>query len=273
MSPVTSPTQTSDPITFSATGFPGGTGLGISGAGIISGTPTAADAAASPFNVTITATAIDGTANDVVQFTINQAPQLDTPIPDQSGVVDEVINLDLSGGFSDREGDQITFTAAGFPGGTGLTLNTAGVLSGTPTAADATASPFNVTVTATATGGTADGIFTFSITEPPEVDTPIPDQTATLGIAFEPLDVSVHFIDPDDDALTFATPDLAGTGLSLTSAGVLSGTPNAAAVSASPITVTVTATAADGTVDDAFDMTVTSPPEVVGAGIGPQTAN
>ena len=269
-----SPEPILDPITFSATGFPGGTGFSMNGAGVLSGTPTAADATASPFNVTVTATAVDGSANDIVQFTINGAPTLDTPIPDQSGVVDVALSaVDLSGNFSDPDLDPITFSATGFPGGTGLSINGAGVLSGTPAAADATASPFDVTVTATATGGTADGIFTFSISEPPEVDTPIPDQTATLGVAFGPLDVSGNFLDPDLDPMTFSAAGFpGGTGLAISGAGVISGTPTADDVLASPFTITVTATAADGTVDDAFDMTVTSPPEVVGAGIGPQTA-
>lgn len=68
----------------------------------------------------------------------------------RSDTVASVITLDSSGYFSDIDaGNSLTYTASGFPTGTGLSINsTTGVISGTPTSADLAAS-YSVTVTAT----------------------------------------------------------------------------------------------------------------------------
>lgn len=58
----------------------------------------------------------------------------------------------------------------------------------------------------------------------PVLDSPIPDQVCTIGVAFGPLDVSVYFSDPDADTLTFSATGLP-VGLTISSAGVISGTP------------------------------------------------
>lgn len=58
----------------------------------------------------------------------------------------------------------------------------------------------------------------------PVLDTPIPDQVCTIGVAFGPLDVSGNFSDPDADPLTFSATGLP-VGLTISSAGVISGTP------------------------------------------------
>lgn len=92
----------------------------------------------------------------------------------------------------------------------------------------------------------------------PVVDTAIANQTAAQGVAFS-LTVSSNFSDPDDNSLSFSQSGLpASGGLSMSSAGVFSGTPNAADVSASPFNVTVTASDGSATVSDTFQMTVTA---------------
>jgi hypothetical protein len=76
--------------------------------------------------------------------------------------------------------------------------------------------------------------------QPPVVVPPgIPDQQATQGTPFS-LDVSVHFTDPDGDALTFSASGLPPS-LSISAAGLISGTPTTADVRPTPIEVTVTA--------------------------------
>jgi hypothetical protein len=77
----------------------------------------------------------------------------------------------------------------------------------------------------------------------------IPDQSGFQGVAFS-YDTSIHFDEPDSDTITFTSASLPVGGLSINSAGVISGTPTAAAVSASPISVVVRATDVDGFVED-----------------------
>lgn len=66
--------------------------------------------------------------------------------------------------------------------------------------------------------------FSTSTNQAPVLDTPIPDQVCTVGIAFGPLDVSGNFSDPNGDPLTFTEVGLPN-GLVISSAGVISGTP------------------------------------------------
>lgn len=74
------------------------------------------------------------------------APTVVAPgLADQSAQEGAPFSLDLSTGFSDPDGDALTFTAAGLPGSLSLS---AGVVSGTPTRDDAAGSPYTVTVTA-----------------------------------------------------------------------------------------------------------------------------
>ena len=253
-----------DARSFSATGFPAGSGLSISAAGVISGTPTNAAAQASPFNVTVTATTGDGDVDDTFTFTVanvDNPPTVVTPIPNQSGTEGTSFGpLNVAANFTDIDGDARSFSATGFPAGSGLSVNAAGVISGTPTNAAAQASPFNVTVTAATSDGSVDDTFAFTVVDvdnPPTVVTPIPNQSGTQGTAFGPVSVAASFDDPDDDPLSFsATGFPASSGLSMSPAGVISGTPTNAAAQASPFNVTVTATATGRTVDDTFQFTV-----------------
>lgn len=90
----------------------------------------------------------------------------------------------------------------------------------------------------------------------------IPNQEGTQGVAFS-LAAGSFCSDEDDDPLTFSATGLSGRGLSIdTSSGVISGTPNATAVSQSPFNVVVTGKDdedAEGQVT--FSMTVSAPPQ------------
>jgi len=68
----------------------------------------------------------------------------------------------------------------------------------------------------------ADG-FTTPLNTAPVVDSPIPTQVVTIGIPYN-FDSSVHFSDPEGDPLTFTATKLPN-GLSISSVGVISGTP------------------------------------------------
>ncbi len=123
----------------------------------------------------------------------------------------------------------------------------------------------SVTVTVTDSGNlSADvtiNVTVNAVNDPPVAVGSIPDQSATEGIAFGPLDVTANFNDPDS-TLTYSLSGLpAGTGLAIDSnTGVISGTPTAADANASqPITVTVKATDGSNTpASQQFALTVST---------------
>lgn len=62
----------------------------------------------------------------------NTTPVLDTPESDQTCTIGLAFGpLDVSGNFSDPNGDTLTYTATGLP--KGLTISSGGIISGTPT--------------------------------------------------------------------------------------------------------------------------------------------
>lgn len=272
-----------DTMTFGATGLPASTGFAFSGAGVLTGTPTQADVDASPISVTVTANdGNTGTGSDTFSITatnINDTPQLDTAAGPQAATQGIPFGpLNLSGNFSDPDGDTLGYTISGLPAGSGLVISPTGTVSGTPTNADAQASVINATVTASDGILSAFDIIAFTITN--VNDAPVHGSTANQsgaqGALFGPVDLSTGFSDPDGDALSFTSSGFpTGTGLSVNAAGSLSGTPTNADAQASPYTVTVTASdtsmaSASGT----FTMTVsdTNAPPVLVTPIGPQTA-
>ena len=134
------------PYTFSATGLPAG--ITISAAGVISGTPTAASAAGTATitvtdnatataNITINYGAVS-VAGTPLTFTYNAA--FDIPA---STVGTAITNINVSGGASGGTAPY-TFSATGLPAG--ISINAAGVISGTPTATSA-AGTATITVT------------------------------------------------------------------------------------------------------------------------------
>lgn len=203
-------------LTWGATGLP--TGLSInSSTGEISGTITAN---AATFNVTLTATDDgDPILDDTETFDWiiivpppNEAPVL-AAIADQENYQGETVSLTASA--TDPDGDNLTFSASGLPGG--LTINPAtGEISGTITAAPAT---FNVTVTVTDDGTPLieDDMVSFEwvVTAPPPnlppVFEPIADQEVLDGHQFH---VSIPVSDPDGDDFALTSTALP-EGLSL----------------------------------------------------------
>jgi len=104
------------PVTYAATGLPTGLSLNAT-TGLIAGTPTTAGS----YNVT--ATVSDGTLSATRSFTwtitsANVAPTL-TAVSNQSGTVGVAASLQLFG--DDVNGDQLTYSATGLPGGLSVT--------------------------------------------------------------------------------------------------------------------------------------------------------
>ncbi|GEM_PF-627175 len=233
----------SDALTFTATGLPAG--LAISTAGVISGTPTAALG-----NVTVTVTAADGRGGTVSKaFTLtiaNTAPTAPA-IANQAAAVGAAWSF-TAPAFSDANGDALTYTISGMPSWMSFNASTR-VLSGTPKPVGT----WTITLTATDPSGAAVSK-AFKVTTPNVAPTAgtVPNQSLARNIAGS-ISVAAHFADANGDALTFTASGLP-TGLSISTAGVISGTPTAALGA-----YTVTVTAADGrggTVSKAFTLTV-----------------
>jgi methionine-rich copper-binding protein CopC len=231
------------PVTFTATGSPAAvtfaltsgtlpTGMSLTSGGLLSGTPTAAGT----YTFTVTATDANGCSGSVTVTLSVTCPAI-TVSPGT------LTNATAGAAYA-----PVTFTASGAPtavtfavtSGTlpaGMTLTSGGLLSGTPTATGT----FSFTVTATDANGCSGAVsVTLQVLCPTITVTPTTLTNATVGSAYAPV--------------TFAQTGGVGTttfsvtggalpaGMTLSSAGVLSGTPTAAGTAS----FTVTATDANG---------------------------
>lgn len=126
--------------------------------------------------------ATDNTWSPWVTIDVSIAvPILASPISDAVVIEQGSLSVDIAAAFSGED----SVSVSGLPVGTGFAL-AGGVLSGAPTAADISASPFSVTATATNTSGTATDLFTVTVD---------PEATGTVN----------------DKATILASPSLSGT--------------------------------------------------------------
>ncbi len=191
-----------------------GTGLTLSSSGLLSGTPSGAGTVAFTARVTDETTATD---TYDFSFTVNGAVAVDNVAqPDWTAGVAYSQQLTASGGtgakaFVDKNGDLA---------GSGLSLSTAGVLSGVPAAAG----PIAFTAQATdQVGGQGERAMSLTINPPVSmVTSSLPDGKEDDAYS-QQLDA-----DGGTGALVWSDKnnDLAGIGLSLSSDGLLSGTPS-----------------------------------------------
>ncbi|MEM1182553.1 MAG: FG-GAP-like repeat-containing protein [Acidobacteriota bacterium] len=242
-----------EPLEFDASGLP--PGFGISGAGLITGTADAAVQAGAPYSVTITASDPGGlTAEATFSLGINGIPDLVAPIDDATVTIGDDVALDVSASFLDPDGEQLTFEASGLP--TTLTMLPFGVITGTPLDFDLGGAPYTVEVTAVDTNGLeVSDTFILALNASPDLGFEIGDAAVSVGVPVI-LDLSPNFDDPDGDTLTFTAEGLPAS-LSLSTDGVITGTPVTGDETGSPYTVTVTVTDPFGaTAEDDFSLTV-----------------
>ena len=172
-----------------------------------------------------------GTSTAIVTVTVspvNDAPVVDTPLPNQSDLDGTLVSVATAGNFSDLDRDTLTFSAAGLPAG--LTIDPAtGVISGTlaANASQLGGGIYRVSVTANdGAGGSATSTFVWMIANPPPVAandaiTLNEDPATAVTIA-----VLANDSDPDRDALT-VTSAIAQHGIvTINANGTLSYTPN-----------------------------------------------
>jgi hypothetical protein len=234
------------PFTFAVTAGTLPTGLSLSAAGVLSGTPTATGA----FNFTVTATGAGGlTGSRGYAVRINVVTVNPSTLPD--GAVGNAYSQTLT-----AIGGTGPFTFAVTMGmlPDGLTLSAAGLLSGMPTAAGT----FDFTVTATGTGGSMGTRSYMLIIHPAIVVSPDTLPNATVGSAYSQTITATGGRGTGQEGtggpFTFTvSAGLLPGGLMLAADGLLSGTPTAAGV----FNFTIRATDPGGfTGDRAYTLTV-----------------
>jgi hypothetical protein len=228
------------PYSWSASGLP--SGLSISSAGVISGTP----AVAGSFSVTLKVTdSAQATATQTFTITVAAALTITTAtLPNGTvGTAYTATTLAATGGAP-----PYSWSASGLP--SGLSISSAGVISGTPAAAGSFSVTLKVTDSAQAT---ATQTFTITVTAALTITTAtLPN--GTVGTAYTATTLAAA---GGSGALTWSisTGALPG-GITLSSAGSLSGTPTA------PGTFTFTVGVTDGvrTATQSLTITVGVPP-------------
>jgi len=190
--------------------------LSLSAAGTISGTPTAAGTGS--FTVTVT-DFVGGTNNQKFTLTIVTAPAITTTsLPNGTVAVAYSQTLAASGGTS-----PYTWAVASGSLPSGLSLSTAGAITGKPSAAGA--SSFTVQLT-DATGVTASRQLTLTIVASLTITTTSPLPTGEATIAYSQKLAAAGGTPPYTWSVTGsgALP----SGLTLSASGLLAGTPAAA---------------------------------------------
>jgi hypothetical protein len=217
------------PYTWAATSLP--TGLAMTTAGVISGTPTAAAA----YAITVTVTdAKGGTLTNPYTFTINPTPTIST-----LSLPAKTVNRPYSATIAGTPGTTTyVFTSTALPAG--LTMTTAGVISGTSTTVGSTAVTFTLT---DAAGATATKSLTIVINPVPNITTASPLPAGEKTVVYSKALAATG----GTTAYGWTSTGLP-TGLTLSSTtGVISGTPSVVGT----FTVAVTLTDASGSVDTA----------------------
>ena len=210
------------------------TGLTLSSAGVLSGTPTVSGV----YTFTVTATDSSGcTGSQNYSLTINcptisLSPGGSNPQVLTAGTVGTSYTQTITASGAENS---FTFSKTSGTLPTGLSLSSAGVLSGTPTASGT----YTFTVTATDSSGCT-GTQNYSLTMNCPIITVSP---ATLPNEVFNATYSTNLTATGGSgSIAFVVGSGLPTGLSLSSAGVLSGTPSAAGT----YTFTVTATDTNG---------------------------
>lgn len=230
---VTATDSTSGTLTYSANGLPAGLSINPT-TGVISGT-IGADAAGSPYTVTVAAS--DGTYSSSATFTwtVNPAVVVTAPADQSNNEADVVSSVAVTA--TDASGGTITYSAKGLPAG--LSINTStGVISGTIATGASNSSPYTVTVTATDGTYSASTTFTWTIgaAGTPVVTAPATQQNAE-GDTVSGLQVTAT--QNGTATLTYSATGLPA-GLTINSStGVISGTVETGDSDDSPYTVTV----------------------------------
>lgn len=213
------------PITWSGTNLPGWATL-HSATGVLDGTPNAAGTTI----LAITASNATGPTNPK-NFTLVIAPQASGPTitstsPMTTGIVGTAYTYQFTG-----TNPPLSWSATGLPGW--ASISASGLVIGTPTAAATTSIAVTVTNTAGSAGPTT---FSLPVIIVPTITSTSPLPAGTNGVAY-----SFQFASTGSTPITYGATGLPGWA-SLSSGGLLTGTPNVNTTT----TIAVTATNAAG---------------------------
>jgi hypothetical protein len=167
-------TATSSPTSYGASGLPSGLSVNTA-TGLISGTP----ATSGTFNVTLAATNSGGTGTAILAVTINPAAPPPSPVITSSMTATGTVNTALSYQIT-ATNSPMSFGASGLPSGLSVDTTT-GLISGTA----ATSGTFNVTLSATNSGGTGTAILVLTVNPAP------PPPPADFSISASPSSASI----------------------------------------------------------------------------------
>lgn len=212
-------------------------GLSLSAAGVISGTPTAFGIFPITVSVTDTST-VPATVSQSYSLVINPLTPVITTSSLQNAIAGNAYSKQLTFLGGNGSTPTWTITAGSLPVSSGLTLNSAGLISGTPP-------PTSVSITYTFTVTVTIGVqtsapvqFTLTVPGPPLVSTTsLP--SGNVGI---PYSQQLTSTGGNGGAVSWAITAgslPAGSGLTLSSSGLLSGTPTTATTYNFSVAVTI----------------------------------
>ena len=163
---------------------------------------------------------------EVIVASVNDAPVVDSPLPNVTDVDGETISLPTAGSFSDVDGNILTFIAAGLPAGLSIESDT-GLITGTidNQASQVNGGVYTVTVTADdGNGGTVSTAFTYTVINP--APTAVNDSASTDEDTPVIINVLANDNDPDGDDLTVTVGSAPNGTVVINADGTITYTPN-----------------------------------------------
>ena len=234
--------------TYTATNLP--TWLTIDPAsGVISGVaPASADSTTTGITVTLTDSTNATSTTAPFNWTVYSAPTVAAPA-NQASAIGSAVNLAVAYTCPNTP---CTFTMTGQP--TDVTIDNTGHINGTVSGPPQTYSNVRVIITDAGGASTRSSAFTWTISYPPLLPITPVDQVSTINTAIIPLQLTAK------GSGSFSWAGNPPTGLTMTMAGRITGTPTT--LGSSPVTLTVTDTIQGGSLPITFNWSVVAIPTV-----------
>jgi hypothetical protein len=237
-------------LSYAASGLPSWLTIN-SVTGLITGVaPASTDSTTSGITITVSDSQNASATTAAFSWIVYSSPTVTAPA-NQSGTIGSTVNVNV---VSTCPNAPCTFTISGQP--SGVTINNSGVISGTISGTPATFPNVRVTITDAAGASARSNAFTWTTSYAPlQATTPLA-QTSTINTAITPLQLTAS-----GTSGSYAWTGTLPAGLSMTSGGLISGTPTSA-IPTTPITLTVTDTVTANTMNITFNWAVVAKPTI-----------